>query len=261
MLGIFDSGIGGLSVVRALRERAPAVDFVYFGDTANAPYGNRDFATLERLTLEGLRLLKHEGATHLLSACNSVSASVILPLFDLFAIKNAAMTEMVGPTVRHLREGDYGKLAMVATRATVESGMYQEGLRKAGISLDAVAIPDLVSIIERGGTDTEKLRCIEPAIRTIIEDGCDTLLLACTHFPFVAHLFRRALDAHGAREVALFNPASAVASETLSVHGATGSGSSRFLLSGESTEFRRFAEEVMRHTVVPEIRVQPSNDS
>jgi len=211
-LGIFDSGIGGLSVVRALQKRAPSLDFIYFGDTVNAPYGNRDFASLEHLTLEGFRFLKRNGATQLLSACNSISTSVVRPLFDLFDIRDAGVYEMVGPTVEYLRQGDFGKLGLVATQATVGSHIYQEGFADAGLSYYAYAIPELVDYIERGSADDEIMPCIRRAVNSVVKQRCNTLILGCTHYPFVRHLFEKALQGLGAAHVNIVDPAEPVAS-------------------------------------------------
>lgn len=149
MIGIFDSGSGGLSVLRALRARAPQLDVVYFGDLANMPYGSKSQAELQRLTIDALQLLRANGATQLVSACNSVSAAVIRPMMDLFGVsEGSGVIEMVGPTVRMVSAMGTVRAAVIATPATVESGMYQQEFVRAGCNTVMIACPNLAASIE-----------------------------------------------------------------------------------------------------------------
>src|SRR3984885_15488343 len=99
MIGVFDSGVGGLTVLRAMRDAFPSIDVVYFGDTKNAPYGERSREELSLLTTEGIRLLLDRGATDIVSACNSTSASLAISLYDALSLSPKQLIEMVGPTV------------------------------------------------------------------------------------------------------------------------------------------------------------------
>src|ERR1700753_3846841 len=111
MIGIFDSGVGGLTVLRALRARMPRADVVYFGDTKHAPYGNRSREDIVSLTKDAFALLRREGADSIVSACNSVSVTLALPL------ASERVVEMVGPTVRAL-SGSEKRIGLAATAAT-----------------------------------------------------------------------------------------------------------------------------------------------
>ncbi|MCE9541626.1 hypothetical protein K8R03_03675 [Candidatus Kaiserbacteria bacterium] len=124
MIGVFDSGVGGLTVLKAMRDVYPSIDVVYFGDTKNAPYGKKSGAELSALTVAGIRFLLDHGATTLVSACNSVSASLAVSLYDVLSIKSTQLIEMVGPTVSAFK-GSSERVALCATTATIESGMYQ----------------------------------------------------------------------------------------------------------------------------------------
>ena len=104
MIGIFDSGVGGLSVLKAIRERMPHADILYFGDTKNAPYGLKSPAELSQLTAQAIMRLRAGGADHIVSACNSVSASLVSSLFDVLAFTPRDLIEMVGPTVAQFKD-------------------------------------------------------------------------------------------------------------------------------------------------------------
>ena len=118
MIGIFDSGSGGLTVLRELRARAPDADIIYFGDIKNAPYGNKSREELGALTVLGIQKLIDAGATEIISACNSVSVSIVLPMFELLDLPKTHIIEMVGPTVAAFRGTDARPLVL-ATQATV----------------------------------------------------------------------------------------------------------------------------------------------
>src|SRR5580704_17633887 len=119
MIGIFDSGMGGLTVLKAIREEMPNCDVVYFGDTKNAPYGSKTRAELGALTVAAIERLQKAGATSIVSACNSVSASLAVSLFDTLALAPGNLIEMVGPTVSYFKHSTL-RLLLAATPATIE---------------------------------------------------------------------------------------------------------------------------------------------
>jgi len=242
MIGIFDSGSGGLSVLRAVREELPSADVVYFGDIKNAPYGSRSQAELSALTISGFRLLKEHGANRIVSACNSVSASLAVSLVDALVLGPGDLVEMVGPTVSYFKHAD-ARLALVATEATIKSGIYQNGFHMIGKEVRAIAIPDLAAAVEFGESPE--------TIRKIIEDALlphrgqfDVLVLACTHYPLVAEAFQEVLGAG----VLIFDPAQAVAERAKKLFWPqeVGAGSARFLVSKDSTVFRNRVAEIMQ---------------
>lgn len=225
--------------MRAVREALPDADIVYFGDTKNAPYGVRSRAELSKLTVAGFRTLTQHGATHIVSACNSVSASLALALLDLSAIPPSSLIEMVGPTVRSVVSGDYGRVALVATEATIGSGLYTEAFEMFDRKIVAVPIPALAGAIEAGEDETKLTAIITEAFPKEVLDTFDTLVLACTHYPLVLPLFERVLGP----SIRIIDPARAVADETVAHFGALerGTGRTRFLLSRESAAFRTHA--------------------
>jgi len=241
MIGIFDSGMGGLSVARAIREQAPSVDLVYFGDIANMPYGTKDLETLERLTLRAMRLLRQEGATHLVSACNTASTSVIRPLLELFGMGESGLTEMVGPSVEYLRSVTAGLVVVVATPATVQSGVYQESLRAVGLEVQMIASPDLAPAIEFGAAENVVQEKVSVVVDEALRIGCDTLMMGSTHYALVSDVFQQELTRRGS-SCTVFDPAQAVAKKALENARELGSGQTKFILSRDSTNFRRYVE-------------------
>ncbi len=235
MIGIFDSGVGGLTVLRALRTRLPSADVVYFGDTLNAPYGPRTRSELTRLTFTGLSLLERKGATSLISACNSVSASLAVSLIDALSVPHDRLIEMAAPAVRTLRDTPH-RLMIAATEATIGSGLYQDAFAMVGKDVSAIALPALAGAIEAGADDAKIARIIDDGFREVPLDF-DALVLACTHYPLVADAFRSILPG-----VALFDPAEAVAvaAEERLWPREAGDGTTRFLISRESPVFRQF---------------------
>lgn len=240
MVGIFDSGVGGLTVMRAIRNELPSCDIVYFGDTAHAPYGERSREELSRLTVDALRLLTERGATRIVSACNSVSASLAISLFDAFNVRQNDLIEMVGPTVAYFR-GSSARIALCATTATVESQMYQNAFRMIGKDIEAVPVPKLAGLIEQGASGEAVRVCIRDAFAHFDKDKYDVLILACTHYPLVADAFNDVLPG-----LSVFDPAVAVAERAYKLFWPmeVRNGETRFLISKDSEEFRRLTAEL-----------------
>jgi glutamate racemase len=244
MIGIFDSGAGGLTVLRALRARMPSADIVYFGDTKNAPYGQRPREELTKLTVDALQLLQNRGAERIISACNSVSASLAISLYDALRIKPNDLIEMVGPTVAYFRHAD-ARILLVATEATIKSGMYQNAFRMLGKEVACVAIPDLAGAIEKC-VESEAMKNI---IRKTIKDelgSFDILILACTHYPLISKLFEEVIG----DEVLIFDPALAVAerAEQQFWPQEVGNSTTKILISAESPSFQPLLTELFPNT-------------
>lgn len=237
MIGIFDSGSGGLSVLRALRARAPMADIVYFGDLANAPYGNKSREELGALTVLGIQKLIDAGATEIVSACNSVSVSIVLPMFEILDLPKANLIEMVGPTVASFK-GEQARVLVAATRATVESCVYQDGFRMVGVHAYGVAIPDLVALIESGGSEEKMCACVRDALMPYVGAGYTHLVLGCTHFPLIEHVFTRTCADLGLT-VTIVDPAHAVAEAAYTRFETSGTGALQIHTSKESVVFER----------------------
>ena len=193
-IGVFDSGIGGLTVVKALRDLLPHEDISYIGDTARVPYGNKSAETVERYALELAELLLRENAKLIVVACNTVSSVAIpklraaLPVPVIGVIEPGAHAAIALTRNRHV--------GVIGTRATIRSGAYENALRALNVHVrvSSRACPLLVPLIEEGLLDDELTdltlaRYLEP----MMNDGIDTLVLGCTHYPLLAPAIARAL--------------------------------------------------------------------
>lgn len=236
MIGIFDSGSGGLTVLHAIRQVLPSADVVYFGDIKNAPYGSRSQEELSTLTVQALKLLQNHGATNLVSACNSVSASLALSVLDVFTNKEMQIIEMVGPTVSYFR-GTAAQLLLCATPATIRSGIYQNAFRMVDIEVAPVPCNDLAGAIEFGKSREEIRGIILENFKEIKMSKFEVLVLACTHYPLVADIFAELFP-----NIVIFDPALAVAErvEKKFWPQESGNGRTTFLISKDSAPFKAF---------------------
>jgi len=193
-IGVFDSGIGGLTVVKALRDRLPNETIVYLGDTARVPYGPKSPETVQRYALELAHMLMQKDAKMLVVACNTVS-SVALPLLTRkFSVPVIGVIE---PGARAALQATRNQhVGVIGTRATIRSGAYEKALRATdnNVRVSSCACPLLVPLIEEGlfdddVTDRVIVRCLEP----LLADRIDTLVLGCTHYPLLSGAIARAL--------------------------------------------------------------------
>jgi len=193
-IAVFDSGIGGLTVVGALRRELPAESVLYLGDTARVPYGGKSQKTIERYSEEIARLLIAEGAKMVVVACNTASA---LALEHLRSVLPVPVEGVIEPGVQAaLAATRTGHVAVIGTKATIGSGAYERGLRamRPEIRVTAIACPLLVPLIEEGMfddaiTDAVLQRYLSP----LRGSDVDAIVLGCTHYPLLAPAIKRAL--------------------------------------------------------------------
>jgi len=193
-IGIFDSGVGGLTVYHALHERLPNERFVYLGDTARVPYGTKSLATVERYAVENSRFLEAHGIKLLVVACNTASA-LALP-----AIRRAVGVEVVGviePGSREAVDVARGKrIGVIATEATVQSRAYSRTIAIMDSAAEVIerACPLFVSLAEEGWADTDVARAVA---REYLEDlntcPISALVLGCTHYPILRNVISETL--------------------------------------------------------------------
>ncbi len=190
-IGVFDSGVGGLTVLKALAERLPA-HYFYFGDTARLPYGTKSAETVARYAIGATRFLESQKIDLLVIACNTASA-LALP-----QIKAAATVPVVGvvePGALMASQVSHSRRAVViATEATVSSHAYRDALQRHGVQAFEKACPLFVPLVEEGWTEhpvTEQVARIYLDEALALGDGADVLVLACTHYPLIAGLLRR----------------------------------------------------------------------
>lgn len=192
MIGIFDSGLGGLSVVRRVRERFPRHDLLFFADQAHVPYGERSADDLARLLRENLAWLNAAGVSSIVMGCNTSCAIAqqsgwppsAAPVLDL--IESAAIA---------VERSAAKRVAVVATTATVRSGAYKRTIqgRLAGVAVTEIAAPELVPLVEAGKAGTQEAHLAVATVCQQVPPGCDALILACTHYPILDAHFADAL--------------------------------------------------------------------
>lgn len=211
MIGIFDSGIGGLTVVRALRAARPDLPYVYLGDTARAPYGTKSPETIRRYAEDCTDFLLSQGAKAIVIACNTASALAAEHLRSRHP--GLPVFEVVGPAVRAaLRASTNRRIGLIATRATVASGAYASALAAADPSVEVVArhAQLLIALVEEGWVGLpETAAAIERYVAPVREAGVDALILGCTHFPILKPDIAAAMG----EGVALVDSAEAVVAE------------------------------------------------
>ena len=195
-IGIFDSGVGGLTVYRALHDRLPNERFVYLGDTARVPYGTKSLATVERYALENARFLEARGIKLLVVACNTASA---LALPAIRAGVGVPVVGVIEPGARAVVESSEGKrVGVVATEATVQSGAYRREIEKLAPSLEVVerACPLFVALAEEGWADSDVAREVAAEYLKDFGGGAvDALVLGCTHYPILRRVIQETVGA------------------------------------------------------------------
>ncbi|WP_027784943.1 MULTISPECIES: glutamate racemase [Burkholderia] len=189
-VGIFDSGLGGLSVLRAVRAHLPDESFVYVADSHHAPYGPRDEAFITERTLAIGEWLAREGAKALVIACNTATARAIAAIRERLSIPLVGVEPGIKPAAALSATGVAGVLA---TQSTLNSPRFQALLDRYGAGRRFICQPGhgLVEAIERGDTNSPALRALlERYIQPMLDDGADTLVLGCTHYPFFTETIR-----------------------------------------------------------------------
>lgn len=190
-IGIFDSGVGGLTVYRALHAALPNERFVYLGDTARIPYGTKSLATVERYAVENSRFLDAHGIKILVVACNTASA-LALP-----AIRNGVGVDVIGviePGANSaVSASACGRIGVIATEATVQSKAYSKAIARLDRSMKVIetACPLFVSLAEEGWADSSEARSIASSyLEKINGSDIDTLVLGCTHYPILRKVIK-----------------------------------------------------------------------
>lgn len=212
-IGVFDSGVGGLTVARAIRDLLPNESMVYIGDTARTPYGPRPIAEVRRFALEILDGLVEQGVKMLVIACNTASAAMLRDAHERYDVP---VVEVIGPTVRRAMSLTRNRrVGLIGTEGTIQSRVYDDLFSmRPEIALSAQACPRFVELVEAGRTSgPEVLEVAEGYLAPLVQRGIDTLVLGCTHYPFL----RGALSQVVGPEVALVSSDIETASEVYRV--------------------------------------------
>lgn len=204
MIGLFDSGIGGLTVAREIIKRLPNYSLLYLGDTARTPYGNKSAEVVAEYGVEAVKFLLSKGAKIIIVACNTVSA------VGLEAIRQAypevPLFDVISPAVTAIHEQNQGHhIGVIGTRTLVGSGVYQKLLNQHGkYQVTAKAAPLLVPLVEEGWLNkTETKKIIKNYLNPFKQAQIDTLVLACTHYP----LLKNIISARLGKRIKVVDPA------------------------------------------------------
>ncbi len=184
-IGIFDSGVGGLTVARAILDQLPNESTLYIGDTARGPYGPRPLAEVRDFSLETLDFLVEQGVKALVIACNTASAAMLRDARERYSIP---VIEVIQPAVRRaVSASKSGKVGVIGTQTTIDSQAYNDAFAAAPhLHLTTVACPDFVNFVERGETSgTAVTNSAEKYFAPLKSAGIDTLVLGCTHYPLL----------------------------------------------------------------------------
>jgi glutamate racemase len=245
-IGVFDSGVGGLTVVRALRRRLPAEDIVYLGDTARIPYGTRSPSTVERYAIQNARFLDNMNIKLLVIACNTASA---LALPALHRLSHRPLLGVIQPGARQAVAATRSRrIGVIATEATVESGAYTRAIHALLPDAEVIAraCPLLVALAEEDRwVDHEATRLVvREYLAPLRETAVDTLVLGCTHYPILKPIIAETMGLG----VVLIDSGEAVAAEVealLAEQSRARSGQRgglRFFVTDSAARFRRVAE-------------------
>lgn len=185
-IGIFDSGVGGLTVARAILDQLPHEQVIYLGDTANVPYGPKPIAQVRGYALDCLDQLVERGVKMLVIACNAASAACLHDARERYPVP---VIEVIRPATRRAAKATRnGRIGVIATQVTVNSGAYQDAFVAApDVRVTAVACPQFVDFVERGITSGRALLGLAGAyLEPLQRAQVDTLVLGCTHYPLLA---------------------------------------------------------------------------
>jgi glutamate racemase len=195
MIGIFDSGVGGLTVVREIKKLLPDVSIVYFGDTARLPYGNKSAETIQKYSVEIVEFLKSKGCQTIVIACNSASSAAAGHVREKFPELDVYDVVTVGAEVA-TENTKNKKIGIIGTSATISSGAYKEKISEIdpGINIFTQACPLFVHLVEENWTNRPETKKIARTyLRKLKPEKIDTLLLGCTHYPLLEKVIAGAM--------------------------------------------------------------------
>ena len=251
-IGIFDSGVGGLTVMKEIMKLLPGENLVYFGDTARVPYGTRSRETVTKYSIENTEFLISKGIKALVVACNTVS-SISLPL--LRSEFSVPVIGVVEPGARAAAAGaKLKKIAVIGTEATINSRSYEEAIKAidSSVEVSGIACPLFVPLIEEGWLDGEIVKLTaEKYLSSLRYNGVDSIVLGCTHYPMIKEIIK---DVSG---VPLIDSAIETAKEVKRVLEEQGmlrqspeEGSREFFVTDFPEKFSRVGENFLGHEIV-----------
>lgn len=237
-IGVFDSGVGGLTVLKALRQRLPSQDFIYFSDTARVPYGRKPAEMVQGFAREITAFLEQLDVMGIVIACNTASACALPDLCDEVSIP---LWGVIDPGVEAARRATRtGRTGVIGTKGTIASGAYQDRLREAGLEVWARACPMFVHLVEEGLADSDDARVLAWHYLRDMPD-IDTLILGCTHYPVLAPVLQE-VAGPGVTLVSSADVTAEVVAAAASAHPPTGRGRVTHYVTGGVQAYQHTAE-------------------
>ncbi|HSY34939.1 MAG TPA: glutamate racemase [Acidobacteriaceae bacterium] len=226
VVGVFDSGFGGLTVLRALLSKIPSANYLYLGDTARLPYGAKSQATIARYAVESARFLEQRGCEYLVIACNTATA---LALEDIRRAVSVPVLGVIQPGAHAAKRAvakTGAEVLVLATAATVQSHAYYAACEAIGLRATEVACPLLVPLVEEGWTDHEVTRAV---LRIYLSEALakckpEAVLLGCTHYPLIAGEIERTLRELGSDAVVIDSAEATAEAAAAALGAAVGTG-------------------------------------
>lgn len=259
-VGIFDSGIGGLTVFKEVRKEVPYEDIVYFGDTAHVPYGTKSKETITRFSIDNVLFLQSFDVKMVIVACNTASSLALEALQQRFTMPVIGVIE---PGAREaLQRTKNGRIGVIGTKSTIGSNAYETCLKRLdpAVKVYSNACPLFVPFVEEGWLDGEVVtKVARTYLETLKTFKIDTLILGCTHYPLLAPVIRKIMGS----KVGLVNSAEETAKEAKRLLAKTGleaaarakAPSLRFYVSDEPEQFRTLGERFLGRTIASVAKV------
>lgn len=245
-IGILDSGVGGLTVVKEIFRQLPNERIIYFGDTARCPYGPRAPEEVKRFTLEIIDFLLKFNVKMIIIACNTATAAA---LEDVKRLVDIPVIGVIQPgSLAAIKKTKTGQIGIIGTEGTILSGAYEKTLKNINpnLSISSLACPTLVPIVEAGNLDGEIIRiAVKEALSQILDKEIDSLILGCTHYPIISNYIQEIMG----DDIVLLSSAEETAREASAIlhyHNIINEPTSKtehyFFTTGEETHFKQIGE-------------------
>ena len=242
MIGIFDSGFGGLGVVREILNEVPGHEFVFFADTKNFPYGSRKKEDLRDLALYNFKFLKDKGADAVVVACNTISS---LLDDDMREEVGLPIIDVVSSGLKLIDSDKMDKIGLIATQSSINQGVLQDGIKARGVGLEAHEAQDLVALAQERSFGPKAEERVDRALDFFRDKGLDGLYLGCTHYSLIKDMIYKSL------RLDLIDPAKRTALDLKDLVGTSrGVSELEFISSSEIEKNRAIAVEILGHSQV-----------
>lgn len=248
-IGIFDSGVGGLTVFRAIREQFPHEDIVYFGDTARVPYGPKSQNTVIEYSIQNARFLIQQGAKIIVIACNTAASAALQTLSKILPVPVIGVIEP--GAIKALSSSQNGKIGIIGTNGTIQSQAYPSAISKLSSSIQTYsqACPLFVSLAEEGWENHEVSKIVaKEYLQPILEKGIDTLVLGCTHYP----ILKKTISHVVGKNINLVDSAEAIAEQLAEIipnPETEGIGKDKFYVSDNEEKFAHIAAKILGQNI------------